>query len=273
MRPSFNCSIFLLRRFASFRGQRSPQTRSLERVQAQTQERSLFAPKNTENIRRSARHIKGPWLTLAKSNVMCPTKPQFLSMICTVWLSIQCHSVAAGNELQTGVSAEDLILVDNPISAEQTALNEVENSVRQNPTQAPDIVAKALRTEVPHPVPFACEIVRAAIAGIGRQITRVGIARLVYAAVQASPDEALSIVGVAIEDTPPALHQDVVGAATAAVPDPYACVSPGSLQFPPCNPGPKEAPDGKSAQFSGKELEPKAVAPTPIQPEPRWRRR
>gem|GEM_PF-4698072 len=199
---------------------------------------------------------------------MRPTKSLFLSMICTAWLSTECHSIAAGNEVETGVSTEALILVENPVSAEQTALSEVENSVRQNPAQAPDIVTKALRTEVPHPVPMVCEIVRAAIAGFGAQITRIGVARTVYAAVQASPDETLSIVGVAIEDTPPALHRDVVGAAIAAVPDPYACVSPNSLHYMPCNSVPTPALNRQSMLHSDSEAEHQAIVSTPIQPEP-----
>jgi hypothetical protein len=147
-------------------------------------------------------------------------------MICVAWLSIQWHSFAARHELQTNVSAEDLILAGNPVSTEQIALHEVENAVRQKPAQAPDIVTRALRTEVPYPVPTSCEIVRAAIAGFGDWITRIGLARTVYAAVKASPDETLSIVGAAIEDTRPALHQDRVGAAIAAVPGPLR------LRFP-----------------------------------------
>jgi hypothetical protein len=201
-------------------------------------------------------------------NAMRPPKSLVLSVICTAWLSLECHSVAAGNELQTHVSAEDLILVDNPVSAEQTALNEIEDSVRQNPAQAPDIVTRALRTEVPHPVPMSCEIVRAAIAGFGKQITRIEVARTVYAAVQASPNETLSFVAVAIEDTRPALHQDVVGSAIAAVPDPYACVSPNSLHATPCNPGPTPAPNGHGVLHSDNEAEPQAVVSTPIQSEP-----
>jgi hypothetical protein len=192
---------------------------------------------------------------------MHPTRSLFLSIICTAWLSIQCHSVAAGNELQTHVSTEDFILADNPVSAEQIALNEVENAVRQNPANAPDIVTKALRTEVPHPVPASCEIVRAAIVAFGDQITRIEVARTVYAAVKASPDQTLSIVGVAIEDTRPALHQDVVAVAIAAVPDPYACVSPDSLQYTPCKPVPP-ARNRQSVLHSDSEAEPQ------IQPEP-----
>jgi hypothetical protein len=160
-------------------------------------------------------------------------KSLFPPVICVASLWIQLNSFAAGNLL-----SDNLIPADNPASAEQLALSEVETAVRKNPAQASDIVTKAIRAEVPHPVRFSCEIVRAAIAGFGRQITKIGVAHTIYAAVQASP-ETLGIVGVAIEDTPPALHQDIVGAAIAAVPDPYACVSPGSLQSLPCDLKPK----------------------------------
>ena len=43
-----------------------------------------------------------------------------------------------------------------------------------------------------------------------------------------------TIEGVAIENLPARLHRDVVAAAVAALPDPYACVSPSSLRSPPC---------------------------------------
>jgi hypothetical protein len=192
-------------------------------------------------------------------------KSLFPAVSCVACLLIQFHSFAAENQLRTVVS-NDLILVDNPLSAEQVALSEVEIAVRQNPGQAPDVVTKAIRTEVPHPVPFSCEIVRAAIAGFGKQITRIGVARAVYSAVKASPEETLGIVAVAIEDTAPGLHQDVVGAAIAAVPDPYACIS-GSLPSPPC-PEPKKAPHRWSARFPDREVEPNALVPTLIEPEP-----
>lgn len=197
---------------------------------------------------------------------MHPLKTLLLSIVCTAGLSTQYDSVAAENELQTNVSAKDFILAENSVSAEQTVLNEIENAVRQAPSQAPDIVTKALRTEVPHPVPMACEIVRAAIAGFGKQITRIGVARAVYSAVRARPDETLSIVGAAIEDTPAALHADVVGAAIAAVPDPYACVSPNSLHFMPCNPVPAPASNRQSVLDADREPEP--IVSTQIQSEP-----
>jgi hypothetical protein len=199
---------------------------------------------------------------------MRPMKPLVLPLLCMACLSLECRSVAVGNELETNISAENFILAGNSASAEQTALNEIENSVRRNPVQAPEIVAKALRTEVPHPVPKTCEIVRAAIAGFDRQITRITVSRLVYAAIRANPDETLGIVSVAIENTQPVLHQDVVGAAIAAVPDPYACVSPDSLHAAPCDQGPTPSPDGKDNLLSDEEVDTKAIVRTPFQSEP-----
>jgi hypothetical protein len=57
---------------------------------------------------------------------------------------------------------------------------------------------------------------------------------MIFAAVKARSEETLSIVGVAIENLPDSLHRDIVGAAVAALPDPYVCVSPSSLRSPPC---------------------------------------
>src|SRR5271166_2570537 len=147
--------------------------------------------------------------------------------------------------------------MDRPPVHELSAVNA--HSLRFKYRATPEIVTKALRTEVPHPVPMSCEIVRAAIAGFGKQITRIGVARTVYAAVQASPGETLSIVSVAIEDTPPALHRDVVGAAIAAVPDPYACVSPNSLHYMPCNSVPTPALNRQSMLHSDSEAEHQAI--------------
>ena len=90
-------------------------------------------------------------------------------------------------------------------------------------------------------MPFSCQIVRAAISGFDGQANRVEVARLIFAAVKARPEEVLSIVGVAIENLPARLHRDIVGAAVAAVPDPYACISATSLHWPPCSRRPEQA--------------------------------
>jgi hypothetical protein len=172
---------------------------------------------------------------------MRPANSLLLAPICTIWLLIRLQSVAAENQID--LSDHDLILVENSASAEQAVLTEVQDAVRQDPTKAPDVVTRALKTQVPSPVSQSCEIVRAAIAGFDGRATRIGIARTVFTAVKTRPEEALGIVGVAIEDTPERLHRDIVGAAVAAVPDPYACVSPVSLQFPPCSPKPGPAMD------------------------------
>jgi hypothetical protein len=144
-------------------------------------------------------------------------------------------SVAAHDARVVDASDRDFILVENVSSAEQAALAEVADRVRQDRTKAPEVVTKALSTEVPNPVPCSCEVVRAAIFGFAGQANRIEIARTIFAAVRARPEEALSIVGVAIEILPERLHRDVVGAAVAAIPDPYVCVSRNSLRSPPCS--------------------------------------
>jgi len=122
-----------------------------------------------------------------------------------------------------------------PVSAERVALDEVRAAVQANPNKAPDIVKQAIRTDVPHPVPLSCKVVRAAITALGKKTTSVLVARIVYAAVSEQPIEALCIVGVAIQDTAAAFHQDIVHAAIAAVPDPYVRVSRTRLESETCD--------------------------------------
>jgi hypothetical protein len=147
-------------------------------------------------------------------------------------LLFQFQSVAIGNELKSGQSQvenapgqETTRSADPPVSAELAVLQEVATAAGNNPANAPQMTAQSIRTNVPRPVPEACEIVRAAIEGLGKQATNVIVARIVYAAVTVAPTETLSIVAVAIQSTPPSFHKDVVNATIAAVPDPYACVS------------------------------------------------
>jgi hypothetical protein len=166
---------------------------------------------------------------------------RYLPAICIISLLVRLQAIAAHDPPVVGASDPDFILVENVTSAEQAVLNEVEAEVRRDRPKAPDVVTKALRTKVPAPVPFSCEIVRAAIFGFDEQANRVEVARLIFAAVKARPEEVLSIVGVAIENLPGRLHRDIVGAAVAAVPDPYACISPTSLHWPPCSRRPEQA--------------------------------
>jgi hypothetical protein len=159
------------------------------------------------------------------------------------------------------------------ISAERVALDEVRDAVQADPNKAPDIVRQAIKTDVPHPVALTCEIVRVAIAAIGKKATRVLVARIVYSAANERPGEVLGIVGVAIQDTPSSFHRDIVHAAIAAVPDPYVRVSRASLESEPCNRpatwnGPTAAQsDGKNIADFGKEVEPKETVYPPTQPE------
>jgi hypothetical protein len=155
--------------------------------------------------------------------------------ICAVPFMVPLQANAAQDVPEVDASDPDFILVEDATSAEQAALAEVADRVRQDPIKAPEVVTKALRTEVPKPVPGACQVVRAAISGFDGKANRIEIARTIFATVKARPEEALSIVGVAIENLPDGLHRDIVGAAVAALPDPYVCVSPSSLRSPPCS--------------------------------------
>ena len=155
-------------------------------------------------------------------------------------LLVQLQSIAIGSEVksnqvpvQSTPGANAARTQDPPLSAEAEALHAVEIAVRNNPASAPHITAQAIRTDVPHPVPQACEIVRAAIKGLGNQATSVLVARIVYAAVTAKPNETLLIEAVAIEETPASFHRDIVSATLAAIPDPYDCIEPAKI-IEPC---------------------------------------
>jgi hypothetical protein len=160
---------------------------------------------------------------------------RYLPAIGVISLLVRLQPIAAQDSPESDASDAGFIRIENVTSAEQAALNEVEAEVRRDRPKAPEVVAKTLRTEVPTPVSSSCEIVRAAISGFDGQANRVEVAGLIFAAVKARSEEVLSIVGVAIENLPANLHRDIVGAAVAAVPDPYACISPTSLHWPPCS--------------------------------------
>jgi len=165
----------------------------------------------------------------------------YIPAIGVILLLVRLQTIAAQDSPESDSSDPGFIRIENVTTAEQAALNEVEAEVQRDRPKAPEVVAKALRTEVPAPVPFSCEIVRACISGFNGQANRVEVARLIFAAVKARPEEVLSIVGVAIENLPASFHRDIVGAACAAVPDPYACISATSLHTPPCSRGHEQA--------------------------------
>jgi hypothetical protein len=155
--------------------------------------------------------------------------------ICVVPFLVPLQAISAQDAPEVGASDRDFILVEDATSAERAALAEVTDQIRKDPTKAPEVVTRALEKEVPNPVPSACQVVGAAISGFDRKANRIEIARMIFAAVKARTEETLSIVGVAIENLPDSLHRDIVGAAVAALPDPYVCVSPSSLRSPPCS--------------------------------------
>jgi hypothetical protein len=164
----------------------------------------------------------------------------FLSMLSLIaGLLVQFGPVAIGSELrseqapvQTTSGQSDALIQDPPLSAEDEALQEVAIAVRKNPANAPQITVSAIKTDVPRPVPQACEFVRAAIVALGDQRTKALVARIVYGAVSAAPNETLQIESVAIQEAPAAYHQDIVSATLAAVPDLYDCVDPLKIEEP-----------------------------------------
>jgi len=175
--------------------------------------------------------------------------------ICAVSFLVPLQAKSAEDASEVA-SDPGFIRIENVITAEQAALNEVEAEVRRDRPKAPQVVATALRTKVPAPVPFSCEIVRASISGFDGQANRVDVARLIFAAVKARPQEVLSMVGVAIENLPASLHRDIVGAAVAAVPDPYACISATSLHTPPCSHRPEQDPQQNSIIYESEKSGP-----------------
>jgi len=99
------------------------------------------------------------------------------------------------------------------------------NRIRADRLHTPEIVADALKANAREPILCVSTIVRAAIRGLGKAVSKVEIARLVKAAVEARPDAVLEIVRLAVEETRPQLHSDILAAAVGAVPDPYIRVS------------------------------------------------
>ena len=178
-------------------------------------------------------------------------KITFPALLAIVGLLTKSQSIAIGQEQESSAQNHESLVpegahtteraasieaqrANDPVSAERVALDEVRNAVQADPLNAPDTVTHSIRTDVPHPIPASCEIVRVAIRTLGKKATRVLVARIVYAAVRERPSETLDVVCVAIQDTPGTFHQDIVHAAIAAVPDPNARISRASLESEPC---------------------------------------
>ncbi|MBV9390469.1 MAG: hypothetical protein JOY96_01110 [Verrucomicrobia bacterium] len=135
----------------------------------------------------------------------------------------------------TALCQASAIARGDPVSRGSTPeLVRLENRVRADRLHAPEIVAAALRTDSRRPIICVSEIMRAAIRGLGKSVSKIEIARLVAAAVEARPDAALEIVRVAVEETRPQLHSDILAAAVGAVPDPYVLVSTLHVREPSC---------------------------------------
>jgi hypothetical protein len=113
----------------------------------------------------------------------------------------------------------------NEQELKNAALAELRQDVRKEPSKAPDFETHALGVEPHHTISFAGKSVRAALHALGPAIyNRVLVARIISAAIGARPDAALQIVREAVQEAPPQVHPDIVGAATSCVPDPFDSV-------------------------------------------------
>jgi cell division septation protein DedD len=110
----------------------------------------------------------------------------------------------------------------NTLTEKEGLLAEVERDIRADPSEAPEVVARALGISVADPIVFAGQAVQSAIHTLLRPITRSQISALILAATKARPAAVLEFVRVAVRGTPKNLHRDIVAAAVAGVPDPYS---------------------------------------------------
>jgi hypothetical protein len=133
----------------------------------------------------------------------------------------------------SGTSKGNLVYLEAP-SRSVEELVQMENRIRLDRLQTPEIVAGALRGNSREPILCVSTIVRAAIRTLGKSISKIEIARLVRAAVEARPDAVLQIVRTGIVETRPQLHPDILAAAVAAVPDPFIQVCVQHLRQVPC---------------------------------------
>jgi hypothetical protein len=128
---------------------------------------------------------------------------------------------------------EPLSAVPNLTGSRDEQLARLEIEVRNDRVYAPEIVANVLNTDSGKSTSYVCEVVQAAIRGLGKSISKVEIARLIKAAVETRPAMALEIVCIAVKETRPQLHPEIVAAAVSSVPDPYFQVGIRYLQEAP----------------------------------------
>jgi hypothetical protein len=126
---------------------------------------------------------------------------------------------------QVSVSATSSYAEHQQGAQREQALKELEQGVRAEPTKAPDLETHALGVDVRHTISFAGKSVRTALHALGPAVyNHALVARVICAAIGARPEAALQIVRVAVQEAPPQVHPDIVGAATSCVPDPFNTV-------------------------------------------------
>jgi hypothetical protein len=104
---------------------------------------------------------------------------------------------------------------------EDLLLDQVENAVLTNPSEAPDIVVEAIATDVSNPLNFPGHVIQRAVRALGQKVNQANMARIVFGAVRARPDAVLETVRASIQRIRAPLHPNIVAAAVAALGDPY----------------------------------------------------
>jgi len=104
---------------------------------------------------------------------------------------------------------------------EDLLLDEVENAVRTNPSNAADIVVEAIARDVSNPLNFPGHVMQRTIRALGPRVNQSNIAITVFGAVRARPNAVFETVRASIQETRAQLHPNIVAAAVAALANPY----------------------------------------------------
>jgi hypothetical protein len=104
---------------------------------------------------------------------------------------------------------------------EDLLLDEVENAVRTNPSNAADIVVEAIGRDVSNPLNFPGHVMQRTIRALGPRVNQSNIAITVFGAVRARPNAVFETVRASIQETRAQLHPNIVAAAVAALANPY----------------------------------------------------
>jgi hypothetical protein len=113
---------------------------------------------------------------------------------------------------------------------EDLLLDQVENAIRANPSEAANIVVKAIARDVSNPISFPGHVIQRAIRALGPMVNQNNIATIVFGAVRARPNAVFETVRASIQGTRAQLHPNVVAAAVAALEDPYIRVEPITIE-------------------------------------------